>query len=309
MVPAGLLVALIVLGKPRRSAWLDGALLGAWVALGWPAGYEPGALEVRWSPYQKLVLRQSDSHNPDSTDIGQYVINVNNVGYQEIIDLSPSHLAADPDRYPQAGRGMSQYDIPYLLHDRPRKALIVGAGSGNDAAAALRNGVEQVTAVDIDPVIIDFGRRFHPEHPYDSPKLAIVNDDARSYFASCGDKFDVISFGLLDSHTTTSLTNARLDHYVYTKESIEHARSLLADGGIMTLSFFVTKPFIADRMARTLAEAFGREPIRFHVQPSQYGRGGVVFVAGDLERARGGSRATRGLPGRSPGGTSSTPLP
>jgi spermidine synthase len=285
VVPAALLIALIVMGKPRPSARLDAALLVALVALGGLAGYEPGALEVRWSPYQKLVLRASDSSHPDLKDIGQYVINVNNVGYQEMIDLSPEHLAADPDRYPETGRGMSQYDIPYLLHDRPRKALIVGSGSGNDAAGALRNGVERVTAVDIDPVIIEFGRRFHPEHPYDSPKVAIVNDDARSYFASCGDKFDVISFGLLDSHTTTSLTNARLDHYVYTKESIEHARSLLADGGIMTLSFFVQKPFVADRMARTLAEAFGREPIRFHVQPSEYGRGGVIFVAGDLERA------------------------
>jgi hypothetical protein len=146
--------------------------------------------------------------------------------------------------------------------------------------------VEQVTAVEIDPVIMDFGRRYHPERPYDSPRVALVNDDARSYFATSRARFDVISFGLLDSHTTTSLTNARLDHYVYTKESIERARSLLADGGIMTLSFYVQKPFVADRMARTLREAFGQEPICFAVQASHYGRGGVIFVAGDLERAR-----------------------
>ena len=40
----------------------------------------------------------------------------------------------------------------------------------------------------------------------------------------------MIAFGLLDSHTTTAMTNARLDHYVYTVESITHARTLAEPG-------------------------------------------------------------------------------
>jgi spermidine synthase len=96
--------------------------------------------------------------------------------------------------------------------------LIVGAGSGNDAAGALRHNLQSVTAVEIDPAIIGIGQELHPEMPYASPKVKIVNDDARSFFATNTEKYDVISFGLLDSHTTTAMTNARLDHYVYTKE-------------------------------------------------------------------------------------------
>ena len=38
-----------------------GLLVGL-VALAWLAGREPGAIEVRWSPYQKLVLREGDPH-------------------------------------------------------------------------------------------------------------------------------------------------------------------------------------------------------------------------------------------------------
>ena len=117
--------------------------------------------------------------------------------------------------------GLSQYDLPYLLHPAATSALIVGAGTGNDAAGALRHGVETITAVEIDPAIIALGRRYHPEHPYDSERTKVVNDDARSFFATTGDRYEVISFGLLDSHTTTSMTNARLDHYVYTKESLQ----------------------------------------------------------------------------------------
>jgi hypothetical protein len=113
--------------------------------------------------------------------------------------------------------------------------------------------------------------------------VQIIIDDARSFFAKTEQKFDIIAFGLLDSHTTTSLTNARLDHYVYTKESISQAKTLLKPGGILVLNFYAQRAFIVDRMARLLEEVFGQKPIIFVVEPSNYGRGGVMFITGDLE--------------------------
>src|SRR5207237_3156616 len=98
---------------------------------------------------------------------------------------------------------------------------------------ALRHLVKQVTAVEIDPAIIDLGSTYHPEQPYRSPAVKIINDDARSFFETSKKPYYIISFGLLDSHTTTAMTNARLDHYVYTKESLQKAKSLLAEGGIV----------------------------------------------------------------------------
>jgi hypothetical protein len=163
--------------------------------------------------------------------------------------------------------------------------LIVGAGAGNDVAAGLRHGLKQITAVEIDPSILSFGKRYHPEHPYDSPIVRIVNDDARSFFASCKEHYDIISFGLLDSHTTTAMTNARLDHYVYTLESIRRARSLLADGGVMTLNFYATRYFIADRLGKVLREVFHEEPLYFRVPRTSYGRGGWMFVVGNEQAA------------------------
>jgi len=278
-VVAALLIPLISVYSSARGRWALVALAGGIVALAWFAGREPGALEVRWSPYQKLILRAGSK---GLRDIGKYQVFVNNTGYQLMIDLDEKHVIADPDHYPPAMRGMSQYDIPLLLHPRPRNVLIVGAGAGNDAAGALRHGVERLTAVEIDPDIIDLGRRYHPEKPYDSPRVTLVTDDARSFFATCKDRYDVIVFGLLDSHTTTAMTNARLDHYVYTKESVQHARSLLAESGVMVLSFATPKSFVADRMARTLRAVFGAEPICFHVPITHYGWGGEMFVAGNL---------------------------
>jgi hypothetical protein len=130
------------------------------------------------------------------------------------------------------------------------------------------------------------GRRYHPQKPYNSSSVRIVNDDARSFFAACNDRFDVISFGLLDSHTSSVMTNTRLDEYVYTRESIERAKSLLADRGIIFLHFGASEYFIADRLASVLRDVFGEEPMSFIIPKSNFGLGGVMFVAGNLTGAK-----------------------
>ncbi len=251
--------------------------------------------ELRWSPYQKLVL--FDPKSPREP-YGNYLITVNGSSYQGMLDLSDKRISSDPEYANHPMRGFSQYDIPLLLHEQPREFLVVGAGSGNDVAGGLRHGVEHITAVEIDPAIIDFGRRFHPEQPYSNAAVSVVTDDARAFFSRTMQKFDVISFGLLDSHTTTAMTNARLDHYVYTKESIEKAKSLLSEHGVMTLTFEAQKPYITDRMAGVLRAVFGREPLMFQIPIGMYGWGGVMFVSGDttmIERQLRGNPRLQGL--------------
>lgn len=267
----------------RRDWRINIALLGIMAILAWFAGQVPNSLSVIWSPYQKLMVRES---HHELNEVGDYIVTVNNTGYQSITDLSEANTRSNPEWFNPEMQGLSQYDIPLLLHPNPESYLIVGAGAGNDAAGGLRNGIKEITAVEIDPAIISIGRRYHPESPYSSPSVRIVNDDARSFFATTEEKFDVISFGLLDSHTMTAMTNARLDHYVYTRESIQRAKSLLTDGGIMVLTFEAQKPFIADRMARVLEDVFSEEPIFFRIPTTQYGWGGIMFITGDLANAK-----------------------
>ncbi len=296
---------------PKRVRWwqLNLVLLLSIVVLSWFAGKTHDSLEVVWSPYQKLVLTETAGSQSAYRDMlkhllnlvfsgsfrkelpadkvekvqrGEYTLTVNNTGYQVLLNLNKDYVASHPQLFSPKMNGFSQYDIPLLLHPHPRSFLIVGAGTGNDAAGALRHGVQQITAVEIDPAIISIGRKYHAEKPYDSPAVRLENDDARSFFATTQEKYDVIVFGLLDSHTTTAMTNAQLDHYVYTRESIAQAKALLTKGGVMVLSFEAQKPFIADRMAGVLREVFGTEPIAFRVPGSNYGWGGVMFIAGDL---------------------------
>ncbi|MCP4898920.1 MAG: hypothetical protein GY906_18265 [bacterium] len=269
------LVAMTLLSTKGTTRLMELGILAGIVVLVFFGSHRTGDREVFWSPYQKLVLRD------DST--GDLLINVNNVGYQKMLDLSVENVAAHPRRFDKDLRGLSQYDLPALFHSAPTSMLIVGAGSGNDAAGALRQGLAEVTAVEIDPVIVDLGRRYHPEKPYDQPQVRVVKDDARSFFARTSERFDVISFGLLDSHTTTAMTNARLDHYVYTLESIRRAKDLLTEDGVMVLTFDARRVYIADRMARVLRDVFGEPPIVIPVPTTHYGWGGIMFVAGNTQ--------------------------
>ncbi len=275
---AGLLL-LPFLGKGRERKVNLG--LTAAIALGcWAAGLDAKATRVIWSPYQKLTLLEGKSI-PDEFP-GKYLINVNNVGYQGMIDLREEEVRANPE-IREEERGMGQYDVP--LHFRPTAdhALIVGAGSGNDVAGALRGNAKAVTAVEIDPAIVTRGRAHHPERPYADPRVRVVVDDARSFFATTNERYDLVVFGLLDSHTTTAMTNARLDHYVYTRESLQRVRSLLTDDGVVVLSFEAQKPYIANRMAQALTEVFGRDPLVFRIPASRAGWGGVIFVTGNQD--------------------------
>jgi len=49
------------------------------------------------------------------------------------------------------------YEFPYNFNKTPERVAIVGSGSGNDVATALRMGVAHVDAIEIDPAIAFLG--------------------------------------------------------------------------------------------------------------------------------------------------------
>jgi len=186
---------------------------------------------VYWSPYQKLEVF--------SIGDNQYQIDVNNVGYMSIANATPDFVTRHPELAKQLES--SSYDSPFRFAANTNRVLVIGAGAGNDAAVALRHGADYVDAIEIDPLIYSIGKRLHPEHPYDSPKVHVVINDARNFLRQDHEKYDMIVFGLLDSHTGFSgYSNVRVDNYVYTEESFRDARRLLKPDGILYLSWRVT---------------------------------------------------------------------
>jgi SAM-dependent methyltransferase len=171
------------------------------------------------------------------------------------------------------------YEAPYDDDARlpPGPILVVGAGTGNDVMAALRRTKRDIYAVDIDPAIVELGRRHHPESPYASPRVTVVIDDARSFFQRTHVRFAMVVFGYLDSHTLlSSFSSLRLDNFVYTRESLEQVRRILLPGGSAVLTFCTATPWMHDRFLQLLSETFGR-PADFLVSPGDSYSYGVVY--------------------------------
>jgi SAM-dependent methyltransferase len=237
-----------------RRALVAGTLftVGAVAALSWPVG---AGWERIYSPYQLLERGAGERGLMMIRAAGHY--------YQRVHDLAYPLQAISPrERF--LG---NYYELPYRLRPEPAgRVAIVGSGTGNDVAAALRAGARAVDAIEIDPAIQELGRMYHPEQPYSDPRVLFVNDDARSFLRATGASYDLIVYGLLDSHTLLShASSVRLDSFVYTVEGLREARARLRPGGVVSLSFAVLSPELGRKIYVMMQQAFdGHPPVCVH---------------------------------------------
>src|SRR4030095_12904792 len=215
-----------------------------------------------WSPYYRIDVQQSPpltSANSGKDLLGQEIY-VNHDVHQRIYDLSNETAAKFP-RLKETVQ-FATYALPYEAVPHPKRVLVMGAGSGNDVAAALRHGAQSVDAVEIDPIIVDIGRANHPEKPYSDPRVHVFIQDARTFLASSKNNYDLIVFGHVDSHTAFSaLSSVRLDNYLYTRESLEAATRRLSDNGVAALSFAAGRDWLRARLYQLVKSAAGAEPL------------------------------------------------
>jgi len=232
------------------------------VALGLVYYADTGGLDgdVLWSPYNQLRVR------PVGVDIDDgFTIDVNNQFLLSGFDLreGASREGIDTATAADIDSLTTYYDFPFLIAT-PESALILGAGAGNDIAAAERAGVREVTAVEIDPRVAQFGADHHPEHPHNAPGVKVVVDDARSYLGRSEERFELVLFATLDAHGLLSSTSSvRLDSFVYTIESLREAAGLLDEDGVLVLSFGPFREEVQYRLYFMMEEVFGGRPAYF----------------------------------------------
>ena len=202
---------------------------------------------VTWSPYYRIV---HDEIRFEGEEIGLGV-NVNGIPHQ-VARGTEGRLRDDP-----------LYGVPYerLARRSPGRVLVVGAGTGNDVAVALAMGAERVDAVEIDPEILDLGRRQHPDKPYQDPRVTTHVDDGRAFLERTDARFDLILFALPDSLVLVTGGGAiRLESYLFTREAMETVREHLTERGGFAMYNLYRESWLVDRYAGTVASAFGHEP-------------------------------------------------
>jgi SAM-dependent methyltransferase len=198
-----------------------------------------------WSPYYNLKVFGLPPL-PDGRP-GGFVAHVNNFFLLSGVNT--------------AGQDIELYELPFK-YARPKTVLVLGSGGGNDISVALAHGAEKVDAVEIDPVVLKLGRFLNPQHPYSDPRVHVYLGDARNFLKSAREKYDLVIFGTLDSHGLFSaLSSIKMENFVYTRESFQDVKRILAPNGIVCLTVGFNRLWIPFRLYGGLKEVFGNTTV------------------------------------------------
>ena len=236
---AAVLVALVIAGSQvgllRYPATAVLALVVFVVAASATAG------EI-WSPYYRI--------NTFRVSNGELYVNVNGIPHQALHPVD----APKEEFYDQLYKW-----FPDRTYD---DVLIVGAGSGTDAAIALSKGAGHVDAVEIDREIQKLGVDFHPQQPYSDPRVTRHENDGRAFLRGTDKKFDLVIFALPDSLTLVSTTaNIRLESFLFTQQAFESVRDHLKPGGVFILYNYYREDWLIAKLSAMLDATFDAPPI------------------------------------------------
>ncbi len=136
-----------------------------------------------------------------------------------------------------------QYDLVGLAYRLPgiRKSAVIGVGGGRDLLTAHYFGVPDVTGVELNPITVNLLTK-QPDYKDFSgvstlPNLKLHIDDARSWFDSTHEKFDLVQMSMIDTWASTGAGAFTLsENGLYTFEGWKVFLASLNDNGIFTVS-------------------------------------------------------------------------
>lgn len=233
---------IFVAARTLRSKVLAGLVFAVIIAI----AALPDSGQTFWSPYYKVDLVTSDAS-------GITLLFANSIHHQDFADSPKFPLYTDI--FSTITRRLP------AIND----VLIIGSGTGQDVAAALDAGAKHIDAVEIDPTILSIGRNFHPNKPYDDPRVTAVVDDGRMFLRQTQKRYDVIIYALTDSLRLTSGVpgtqgGVRLESFLFTLEAFQQVKEHLREGGVFVLYNDFRAPWLIDRIALMLTSVFGAPP-------------------------------------------------
>ncbi len=134
----------------------------------------------------------------------------------------------------EEAKGWFRY-LPFQLVRGPN-ALIIGPGGGVDVLLALVSGSQRVTAVELNPIIVDFVRHYREKagNIYNNHNVNLVLDEGRNFISRSKEKYDLISLSFVDSWASVSSGGLALsENYLYTVEAFHEYFEHLKDSGLL----------------------------------------------------------------------------
>lgn len=135
-----------------------------------------------------------------------------------------------------------KYDAKEFVHYlRPHASvLVIGAGGGRDILAALAFGQESVRAVEVNGDVLRAVNGRYGDftgHLDKDPRITFVSDEARSYLARIGERFDIIQASFIDTWAATAAgAFALTENSLYTVQAWKLFLGRLSPSGMVSFS-------------------------------------------------------------------------
>ena len=170
-------------------------------------------------------------------------------------------VITDGNRPAQEYRYLDQLTsaLPYHLAQL-RSVLVLGAGGGSMVLQARMQGVHDVTAVELNPQLVELVKGPYAEfagHLYEQPGVSLHIDDARGFIAGSSGDYDLIQIAFLDSFgASAGGLRALHENFLYTQESFSQLLTQLAPDGWLAFTRWIDlPPRDLLKLALTAAEA------------------------------------------------------
>jgi hypothetical protein len=127
--------------------------------------------------------------------------------------------------------------LPFTLFERP-ETLIIGPGGGSDVLVALAAGSRKVTAVELNPLMVEFVRHYGPRAGdlYARSDVDVIHSEGRNFISRTDRRFDVIFLGFVDSWASVASGGLSLsENYLYTTQAFSGYFDKLTDDGVLVV--------------------------------------------------------------------------
>lgn len=281
---AGAVVAGWAEAAPPRAALFGGATLAV-LALAapdhllpfvsrkhFPAVPPEAVIEQRWNAFSHVTFYDNPDHHglwalpPDYRGPLPRTIGaaIDTWAITPIVERRPG-----ADRHPVLERYPPS--LFYVGAQPGFTALVIGAGGGIDVQAALAAGASHVTAVEINPLIVDAVRGRFAEFCgglYDDPRVEVIVAEGRDYLEraavgavegatrGAGRRWDRIVLSGVDTFAATEAGAFALsENHLYTVEGVAAAlRCLTPDGVLAYTRWWFEPPRQTIRLVLTVAQ-------------------------------------------------------
>lgn len=129
----------------------------------------------------------------------------------------------------------------FLTKEEKNNALIIGSGGGRDVVIALLGGVEDITAVEVNPDVVQIVKdyeKFNGGIYTDHPRVTAILAEGRNYIRSTDKKFDLIMLAVPVTKSSRSIEGYALtESYMFTVESMQdYLNRLTPEGRIVIVA-------------------------------------------------------------------------